>query len=257
VAWIFDKRMNPLYDSVLEMIPSTDKKILQNTTSQIEKPTTKRSRRIWGILICDQNCVSIYSSVIFPHFASCRAASKKYAAKISKIIFYCFTAIVRRIESENDEFSQCPVYREKDLLILVIKYENKCLDYKLYFKFDVDRNMIELKIIVIHKSLRNDSKCQQTHSFQRSESNDSKCQETHSLQRSLSSDSKCLETHSLQKIEKRNIYFQQILLLKYMNLKLYMMYDALLHSFRLIGRPGLPDLSIEVLLTLNPDPGKQ
>ena len=49
VAWIFDKRMNPLYDSVLEMIPSTDKKNLQNTTSQIEKPTTKRSRRIWGI----------------------------------------------------------------------------------------------------------------------------------------------------------------------------------------------------------------
>ena len=150
-------------------------------------------------------------------------------------------AIVKRIESENDEFSQCPVYREKDLLILVIKYENKCLDYKLYVKFDVDRNMIELKIIVIHKSL----------------SNDSKCQETHSLQRSLSSDSKCLETHSLQKIEKRNIHFQQILLLKYMNLKLYMMYDALLYSFRLIGRPGLPDLSIEVLLTLNPDPGKK
>ena len=163
---------------------------------------------------------------------------KKYAAKISKIIFYCFTAIVKRIESEKDEFLQCPVYREKDLLIIVIKYENKCLDYKLYFKFDVDRNMIELKIIVIHKSLSNDSKCLQTHSFQRSESNDSKCQ----------------ETHSLQKIEKS---FQQILLLKYMNLKLYMMYDALLHSFRLIGRPGLPDLSIEVLLTLNPDPGKK
>ena len=131
------------------------------------------------------------------------------------------------------------------------------MDYKLYVKFDVDRNMIELKIIVIHKSLSNDSKCQQTHSFQRSDSNDSKCQETHSLQRSLSSDSKCLETHSLQKIEKRNIHFQQILLLKYMNLKLYMMYDALLYSFRLIGRPGLPDLSIEVLLTLNPDPGKK
>jgi hypothetical protein len=32
VAWIFDKRMNPLYDSVVEMIPSTDTKILQYKT---------------------------------------------------------------------------------------------------------------------------------------------------------------------------------------------------------------------------------
>ncbi len=38
------------------------------------------------------------------------------------------------------------------------KYGNKCLDYKLYdVQFDVDRNMIEFKIIVIHKSLSNDS----------------------------------------------------------------------------------------------------
>ena len=71
----------------------------------------------------------------------------------------------------------------------------------------------------------------------------------------IRSDSKCLETHSLQKFERGQTHFQQILLLKYRNLKLYMMYDALLYSFRLIGRPGLPDLSIEVLLTLNPDPG--
>ena len=76
-------------------------------------------------------------------------------------------------------------------------------------------------------------------------SNDSKCKETHSLQRSLSSDSKCLETHSSQKIKKECTHFQQILLVKFMNFKLYMMYDALLYSLRLIGRPGLPDLSIE------------
>jgi hypothetical protein len=39
VAWIFDRRMNQLYDSNLEMIPRTDQKKLQHATSQIEKPT--------------------------------------------------------------------------------------------------------------------------------------------------------------------------------------------------------------------------
>ncbi len=182
------------------------------------------------------------------------------------MIFYCFTAIVKRrknqvvskrIESEKDKFSQCPVHRETDLSILV-KHGNKCLDYKFYAKFYVDRNMIELKIIVIHKSLSNDSKFQQRNIHfkdQKAMIANVNSQQTHSLQRSVSSDSKCLQTDSFQNIEKRNThFFQQILILKYMNLKLYMMYDALLYSFRLIVCPELPDLSIEVLLTLNSDP---
>ena len=54
VAWIFDKRMNPLYNSYSIMDSKTKKKFLQNASSQSEKLTTKRSRRIWGILICYQ-----------------------------------------------------------------------------------------------------------------------------------------------------------------------------------------------------------
>jgi hypothetical protein len=33
VAWIFDKMMNSLYDSVLKIIPSTDRKIFKNGTN--------------------------------------------------------------------------------------------------------------------------------------------------------------------------------------------------------------------------------
>jgi hypothetical protein len=53
VAWIFDKRMNPLYNSYSIMDSKTKKKFIQNASSQSENLTTKTSR-IWGTLICYQ-----------------------------------------------------------------------------------------------------------------------------------------------------------------------------------------------------------
>ena len=96
VAWIFDKRMNPLYNSHLNMDSKTKTKILQNSSSQIKKFTTKKLiRKTWGILICDQNLFSIYSSVTFYHFV----IKTKFAAKRTS---YCFTANVKRRKFHGD-----------------------------------------------------------------------------------------------------------------------------------------------------------
>ncbi len=54
VAWIFHKQTNPLYNSYSMMDSKTKKKFIQNASSQSENLTSKTSRRIWGILICNQ-----------------------------------------------------------------------------------------------------------------------------------------------------------------------------------------------------------
>ncbi len=95
IAWIFDKRMNPLYNIHLNMDSKTKTKILQNSSSQTKKLTTKRLRRTWGILICDQNLFSIYSSVTFYHVV----IKKKCAAKRTS---HCFTANVKRRKFDGD-----------------------------------------------------------------------------------------------------------------------------------------------------------
>ena len=87
--------MNSLYNSHLNMDSKTKTKLLQNSSSQIKKLTTKRLRRTWGILICDQNLFSIYSSVTFYHVV----IKKKCAAKRTS---HCFTANVKRRKFHGD-----------------------------------------------------------------------------------------------------------------------------------------------------------
>ena len=50
VAWIFDKRMNPLYDSDLEMIPSTDKKNYKTQPAKLKNLPPKDQRESGGSL---------------------------------------------------------------------------------------------------------------------------------------------------------------------------------------------------------------
>ena len=199
VAWIFDKRMNPLYNSHLNMNSKTKTKILQNSSSQREKLTTKRLRRIWGILICDQNLFSIYFSVTFFLFYDVVMNEKKCAAKRT---LHCFTANVKKRKFHGDlnridENLYYSLYDTNALTRINGIYSISLLYYEYELIFDVNWAKHLFQIKRTHKYCQ-----QQTHSFQQLLSSDSKCQQqTHSFQQLLSSDSKCQQqTHSLQQI---------------------------------------------------------
>ena len=203
------------------MDSKTKKKFIQNASSQSENLTTKTSRRIWGILICYQKSFSIYSSVTFHtshHFVLLR---KKYAAKILKIISYCFTAIAKRCKpnlmkiKNQREYLHCSSYDTKNFINDIFGIRFLYYEYGLIFGvdlyiidfFQIQRTLVnDFKLYQqthrLKSSARSDSKCQQTHSLHKSVGSDSKCHQTHSLlQRSVINDSKCQRTHSqLQRI---------------------------------------------------------